>query len=261
MNEPIRSPLLLPEENALLDQLQDVDDPTIVKLRNAVLRLASLKATEGVFPKYAAAIDEMRCNAFVCLLIEKIPPGHGRVIWNGDRTPDEHCSLLSVKLECEPTELFMIVRPCIRIARSVSLETRRRVADLGRLCVAVQDLPRRATPYSSKFYAVPDGESDGVHHHIWKGPIVDFLADEDGYGVHRNPISLDAPRELVDGIMGFGNLDTEMRATKTNLGIFLPSGAVISVDLSYPILAGEELVFDTGLVMARYTFKEIEKKA
>jgi hypothetical protein len=256
MPEPKSHPLLQPDELELLHEMAETADPNLAKLRDAIWRLAKLKVSEGDFPKYAAMIDEERCNGYACKLVEKIPVGHGRLVWDGAKTPTENCTLVTKELECEAENLFLVARPCIRIAGSVALETRQRLADLGNLCVTVQNLPIRSHESSQMF--MEPAERDGVAHHIWRGPLADFLADENGYGVHRQPSVLRAPRIPVDGIFPSGVLDDQIQAHPADLGIFLANGTVISVDLHYPILATETVVLDTGLVMARYETRPME---
>jgi hypothetical protein len=258
MPEPKSHPLLHPEELELLHEMAGTADPNLAKLRDAIWRLAKLKVSEGDFPKYAAMIDDERCIGYACLLVEKIPVGHGRLVWDGAKTPIENCTLVTKKLECGTSELFLVARPCIRIAESVMPETRRRLADLGNLCVTVQNLPLRSHESSEMFMS--PAERDGVAHHIWRGPLVDFLADENGYGIHRQPSVLRAPRIPVTGIFPSGILDEQLQAHPADLGIFLANGTVISVDLHYPILATEIVVLDTGLVMARYEASPVSGK-
>jgi hypothetical protein len=252
----IHHPLLTPEEVELLEKVAGSADPDVAQLRDALWRLAKLKVSEGDFPKYAAMIDEERCNGYACLLVEKMPVGHGRLVWDGAKTPIENCTLMTKKLECGTSDLFLCARPCIRIAESVALETRQRLADLGNLCVTVENLPLRSLESSQMF--MEPAERDGVAHHIWRGPLVDFLADENGYGVHRQPSVLRAPRVPITGLFPSGTLDEEIHAHPADLGVFLAGGTVISVDLHYPILATETVVLDVGLVMARYEAKAME---
>jgi hypothetical protein len=207
---------------------------------------------EGAFPKYAAVIDHVINLAFAAKLAEKLPVGRGRLIWDGGKTPTEHCELLSMTLECPPTDLFLVARPCLRIADSVSRSTCERLADLGRLCVTVQNLPLRSLESTKKFHT-PLERSETAHH-IWQGALADFLADANGYGMQRQPSTLecDSSKPVV-GLFGTGNLDKYQQAYAHDFGVFLASGTIVSIDIHYPILSDETVVIDTGLVMARYT--------
>lgn len=244
--------MLTPAEVELLDKVAGTKEEDLAKLRDAVWRLSKLKMHEGVFPKYAAAIDHIACMAFACMLMEKLPVGRSRMIWDGGKTPAEHCALLSTTLECPPTDLFLIARPCLRMADSVSRSTRERLADLGRICVTVQNLPLRSLVNSKQFHTPL--ERSEIAHHIWQGALVDFLADENGYGMQRQQSTLSRdPKNPVVGLFGTGRLDKQLQAYPDDFGVFLASGTVVSIDISYPIMADETVVIDTGLVMARYT--------
>lgn len=245
-------PLLTAAEISLLDKVAGTANEDLAKLRDAVWRLAKLKVHEGAFPKYAAIIDHVRCSAFASMLVEKLPVGRSRVIWDGGKTPAEHCPLLSLTIECPSTDLLLLSRPCLRLADSVSKSTRERLADVGRLCVTVQNLPLRSEQNDRVFHT-PLDRSD-VAHHIWQGSILDFLADENGYGLQRQPSTLSRdPRNPIVGLFGTGDLDEQQQAYVRDFGVFLASGTEVSIDLNYPILADETVVIDTGLVMARYT--------
>lgn len=248
-------PLLTAAEVSLLDKVAGTEDEDLAKLRDAVWRLAKLKMQEGAFPKYAAIIDNVRCSAWASRLVEKLPVGQNRLTWVGGNTPIERYELLSLTLECPTTDLLLLARPCLRLADSVSKSTRERLADLGRLCVTVKNLPLRAEEGGKVFHA-PIERSD-VAHHIWQGALVDFLADENGYGIKRQPstLSLD-PRNPIAGLFGTGDLDDQYQGYPRDFGVFLASGTVVSIDIIYPILADETVVIDTGLVMARYTTKK-----
>lgn len=250
-------PLLTPAEVVLLGKVAGTGDEDLAKLRDAVWRLARLKMHEGVFPKYAAVIDHVTCSAFAFMLVEKLPVGRSRLVWDGGKTPTEHCALLSTTLECPTTDLLLVARPCLRIADSVSRSTRERLADLGRLCVTVQNLPLRSLE-NDKMFHTPLDRSETAHH-IWQGALLDFLADENGYGLQRQPSTLGRdPRNPIVGLFGTGRLDVQQQAYPDDFGVFLASGTVVSIDINYPILADETVVIDTGLVMARYTTSDHE---
>jgi len=245
-------PLLTAAEISLLDLAAGTLDEDLSKLRDIVWRLAKLKMHEGVFPKYVAVIDNVTQKAFATLLVEKLPVGRSRLIWNGEKTPTEHCALLSTTIECPPTDLLLLARPCLRIAESVPRSIRERLADLGRLCVTVQNLPLRSLE-NDKIFHTPLERSEGAHH-IWQGRLTNFLADEKGYGMERQQTTLDVdPRKSIVGLFGTGRLDEYQQVYPHDFGIFLTNGTVVSIDIQYPILCDETVVIDTGLVMARYT--------
>jgi len=244
-------PLLSPEDVTLLDKLAGSTDPELVQLRDLAWRLSKLKMHEGVFPKYVALIDHCAKSAFAIGLADKLPVGRSRLIWDGGKTPTEHCQLIEATLECPTSDAFLLARPCIRIADSVPLKTRERVADLAHLCVTVSNLPIRNADHTQVFHTPL--ERSEIHHHIWQGPILDFLADERGYGVQRQPTVLSAPHTPITGLFGTGHLDDRHGAHPHDMGVFLASGTVVSIDINYPILADEIVTLDTGLVMARYT--------
>lgn len=250
-------PLLTPEELQLLDQVAEAQDSNIAKLRDAVWRLAKIKVSEGFFPKYMGVIDDNTLKAFACGLVGNVSMGQGRLVWDGGKTPTEYCTLATKKLECGTSELFLVARPCIRISESVTPETRRRLAALGTLCVTVQNLPIRSDESNEMF--MEPLENDGVHHHVYTGPLSNFLADESGYGVHRQPSVLKAPEKYLSGVFSSGTVDDQINCHPADLGIFLPNGVIISVDLNYPIMADEVVTLDTGLVMARYSAKPREE--
>lgn len=245
-------PMLTPAEVALLDKVAGTVDEDLAKLRDVVWRLSKLKMHEGTFPRYAAVIDHVTRKAFATLLVERLPVGRSRLIWDGRKTPTEQCTLLSTTIECPTTDLLLVARPCLRIADSVSRGVCERLADLGRLCVTVQNLPLRSLENDKIFHTPLERTADA--HHIWQGPLADFLADEKGYGKHRQPSTLVSdPRKPVAGLFGTGSLDQYQQVYPCDIGVFLTSGTVVSIDIHYPILVDETVVVDTGLVMARYT--------
>lgn len=250
----VSHPLLTPADAALIDKLIGTEDPDLIRLRDVVLRLSKLKMHEGAFPQYAAVIDHIKCTAFAAMLVEKLPVGRSRLTWNGEKTPTEHCQLLSTTLECPTTDLILVARPCLRIPDSTPKQTLERLADLGRLCVTVQNLPIRSEQNDRMFHTPL--ERSEIAHHIWQGSLQDFLADENGYGVQRQPTTLSRdPRNPIEGLFGTGNLDEQMQAYANDFGIFLSNDTIVSIDINYPILKDETVVIDTGLVMARYTTK------
>lgn len=246
-------PLLTPDELKLLDEISGSEDPNATKLRDLVWRLARLKVSEGFFPKYVAVIDDDTLQAFACRLMAfgKVAVGQNRLVWDGSKNPTEHCPLGTKRLECHTSELFLFARPCIRFSGSMSIETRRRLADLGTICVTVENLPIRA--YESSMMFMEPVKRDGIHHHVYTGPLSEFLADENGYGVHRQPATLKAPDKYLSGVFSSGTLDDDSAAHPADLGIFLANGTIISIDLNYPILADEVVSLDTGFVMALYS--------
>lgn len=248
-------PLLTAAEAELIDKLTESENPDLLRLLEAVRRLSKLKMHEGAFPLYAAVIDHIRCSAFAAMLVEKLPVGRSQLTWEGGKTPTEHCQLLSTTLKCPTTDLVLVARPCLRIPDSMSRDTRERLADLGRLCVTVQNLPVCSST-NNKMFHTPIERSE-IAHHIWQGSLADFLADENGYGIQRQPATLSRdPRNPIEGLFGTGKLDEYQQAYPDDFGVFLASGTVVSIDINYPILKDETVVIDTGLVMARYTTKK-----
>lgn len=238
-------PMLRPEDVALLDKLAGTEDLELAKLRDLVWKLSRLKVNEGYFPKYAALINPIMCNAYAVRLAEKLPVGDTKLTWNGGPYPLERYSLFKTTIECPPKDAVLLARPCFRISRNVSLETRNRLAELGKLRVTVSHL--RVQDDLLK----PETRVDDASHLIWEGSVQDFLADENGYGNQRQPTVL-SPAPL-EGIFSSGMLDDRQAAYPADLGVFLVSGTVVSLDLQCEILDGEGLEIHAGLVMARYT--------
>jgi hypothetical protein len=222
--------LISPADLDRIDSLETCQkNPDILWLCQLARRLARLKPTEAVFPEYAALINYNNVAAYPIRRAEVMPPVEHELNWVGGPGP---VVLLQHTLICELSDAFLCVRPYVKLVSPKSEGTLEQLARLGRLTVR-----------ADKTLLV-------------EGALAEHLVGFDGYGVHRKPFTFRASGQPQESVFGVGVLNEDQSASLAEFGVFLPHRTVVTVELTYPLQAGEEIKFATGLVMARYTTKD-----
>jgi hypothetical protein len=222
--------LISPADLDRIDSLETCQkNPDILWLCQLARRLAALKPTEAVFSEYLALINYHSAAAYPIRRAETSAPAEHELNWVGGPGP---VVLLQHTLICELSDAFLCVRPYVKLVSPKSEGVLEQLARLGRITVR-----------ADKTLLV-------------EGTLAEHLVGFDGYGVHRKPFTFRASGQPQESVFGVGILNGDQSASPAELGVFLPHRTVITIELTYPLQAGEEIKLSTGLVMARYTTKD-----
>jgi hypothetical protein len=228
----MKDSLITPADLARIDRLElSQPNPDISWLCQIARRLARLKPTEAVFPAYSALINQNIPAAYPIRRDVVIPLEEHELHWVGGPSP---VILLERTLSCEVSDAFLVVRPYVKLVSPESEGTLEQLARLGKITVRADK-------------AV-----------LTEGPLAEHLVGFDSYGFHRKPFAFTAGSRPAKWVFGVGTLNEDKTVSPGELGVFLADKTTVTVELSYPLHAGEELKLATGLVMARYTTKDCQ---
>jgi len=225
---------------ARVERLKLHQDPDVAWLAERTLQLAQLKITDFHWPDFAGLRSVNGC--FVLRRdLERRSPCEQRLVAHGECSLKD-APILKLKTECGVTDAFLVPRPYLIAADQRSLEILRR---RGTITVSVNETV------------------------LFMGPAGEFLADHDGFGSSRIHSLLKYPRPWpdkpeggmafsTDCVFGTTTLSKDLReAYEVPYGVFLSNGAAVVVSLDVKLEAGETIDISAGLLMSRYTTKEL----
>lgn len=256
--------MLTPEQIKILDELKagfllaaaaDTFDPSQVRrllsgcaeLAEIVKRLSRSRPEEYAFPAHAALMNDHNATAFVMRL-------RGRVLIEQkirlDGVRAERAAVINHTVAAAVEEALLVVRPYVRIYGPASSPVSERLSE-ARLSLAV------------------DGDLL-----IDRGLLRDHLADEQGLGFRGEAFSLRhlMPRTGPGGLSffravqaspytnpQFGLIPNDLGwqiQSNDEIGMFLPNGSIITVDLEdLKTFETDPVMLTVGVVACQYTTK------
>ncbi len=230
---PPKKPRLLTREDRLriariLDG-KEGDTEDVEWLVRKVDMLSRLGPEDFDFPNYVGLVNQIACTAFAMRY------GRGchfrkETLLDAGRMPAT-VPLLDITTSNPVCDAILVVRPFVRVAS----DTPPRMVD---------ELRRE------QMRMTIDGDE------VVMGSIDDHLVGPDGWGIRKIPFSFKPPGQTL--FLGV-HLDDQQQARADHMiGIMVPNGSVISVDLVLcDGILSEPILLTTGLVAATYTTKAL----
>jgi hypothetical protein len=232
--KPFQASSLLSKEDAgrindILRSVSKASETDIKWLCDIIEKLALLKPDEFDFPKYAALVNPIACNAFA-MRYHRTEVFRNTVALSHSLFTDG-ADLLNLTTHSQVCDAILLIRPWIRLGAQTGKE-------------ALEIVRKGLVTFTL------DGEKL-----FEKTSIDEFLMDENGYGVRRKPCSLGHIKTSC--LFGGCGLDSEHQADASkDLGIMMVNGTRVVLTLHGQADApGTPVSVTAGLVAATYTTK------
>jgi hypothetical protein len=232
--KPFQASSLLSKEDAgrindILRSVSKASETDVKWLRDIIEKLALLKPDEFDFPKYAALVNPIACNAFA-MRYHRTEVFRNTValsfsLFTGGT------DLLNLTTNSQVCDAILLIRPWIRLGAQTGKE-------------ALEIVRKGLVTFTL------DGEKL-----CEKASIDEFLIDENGYGVRKKPFALG--RIKTSCLFGGCGLNSEHQADASkDLGIMMVNGTHVVLTLHGQADApGTPVSVTAGLVAATYTTK------